>query len=484
MADPAAIRGALDRIGFSAVARNYIVNDQGIDAVEEFRILSDEEVENLCKNVRRPGGTIPNPNNGQGQPENIPNPGIPVSMRAESNLKLMCYYIRHKDRTSRSAYIPGITSASIRALRHLRDEEKAHKDPEDTPSIGRDWAKNMEGIEEWLRRYIGVTGVPLSYVIRKEPNVRPTAQDPPGNYESHIEEMIARSPIRTGGTYNPYFVTDNKKVWDLLCSILRDHECWSYIKGYQRTHDGRRAFESLFNHYLGPNTIDNQAAEAEKTLLSLTYKGESKRWNFEKYVTAHKQQHQVLEGLMSQGYIGIDERAKVRHLMAGIKDPNLRIIKSQILSSAEHRNNFDMAVTLYKDFIIQDASDKTPTYQIAAVGSYNTASKNESGNQEIEDRYHTKQEYQKLTRSQREKLRNIRQSRGRNSTNDRRKSGKGDRSDRPTNKRFKRQIAAIVAEILQDNHGDNHQDPEVTPNPNSNRNHPALTRQSQGPQRK
>ena len=93
-----------------------------------------------------------------------------------------------------------------------------------------------------------------------------------------------------------------------------------------------------------------------------------------------------------------------------------------------------MAVTLYKDFIIQDASDKTPTYQIAAVGSYNTAGKSESGNQEIEDRYYTKQEYQKLTRTQREKLRNIRQARGRNSTNDCKKSPKGDRSDRPTNK--------------------------------------------------
>ena len=90
MADPVAIRGALERIGFSQQARTYIVNNQGIDEIEELRILTDEEVENLCKNVRRPGGTIPNPQAGQGQPNHIPNPGIPVSLKAENNLKLMC----------------------------------------------------------------------------------------------------------------------------------------------------------------------------------------------------------------------------------------------------------------------------------------------------------------------------------------------------------------------------------------------------------
>ena len=46
------------------------------------------------------------------------------------------------------------------------------------------------------------------------------------------------------------------------------------------------------------NTINNQAAAAKKTLQTLTYKGETRRWNFESYVTAHKQQHQILEELV------------------------------------------------------------------------------------------------------------------------------------------------------------------------------------------
>ena len=310
MADLPAIRSALERIGFTQEARNYITNNQGLDEIEEFRILTDEEVENLCKNIRRPGGTIPNPNPAvQG---NIPNPGIPVSLKAETNLKLMCYYIRHCDRISRTVYIPGINANSIRALRHLRDEEKQHKDPEELPTIGKDWTKNMESISEWIRQFMGVSGVSLSYVIRENTGVPPEEEDNQADYDSYMDEMIARSPILSTvniGSHNRYFTTDNAKVWDLLSMLLRESEGWTYIKGCQRSHDGRKAFWLLNDHYLGPNTIDNQAAAAEKALITLTYKGESRRWNFERYVTAHKHQHQIIESLMDQGYIGIDERA-------------------------------------------------------------------------------------------------------------------------------------------------------------------------------
>ena len=105
MAELQALREALQRIGFSEEASEYITDDQGLDEVEEFRILSDDEVENLCKNTRRPGGIIDNPNRGRNNPASIPNPGIPVSLKAENNLKLMCYYIRHQDRISRTVRI-------------------------------------------------------------------------------------------------------------------------------------------------------------------------------------------------------------------------------------------------------------------------------------------------------------------------------------------------------------------------------------------
>jgi hypothetical protein len=72
--------------------------------------------------------------------------------------------------------------------------------------------------------------------------------------------------------------------------------------------DGRVAFKGLYDHFLGPNNVDIMASGAEKTLQTTVYNGEGKRWDFEKFVNLHKQQHSILDGLILHGYAGIDER--------------------------------------------------------------------------------------------------------------------------------------------------------------------------------
>ena len=98
------------------------------------------------------------------------------------------------------------------------------------------------------------------------------------------------------------------------------------------------------------------ASAAERKLETITHKAETKRWNFEKFVRLHKEQHATLLGLTQHGYSGIDERSKVRHLMAGIKTSNLDSVKAQILASSGLRNSFDACVDLCQSFIRQQAS--------------------------------------------------------------------------------------------------------------------------------
>ena len=64
---------------------------------------------------------------------------------------------------------------------------------------------------------------------------------------------------------------------------------------------------ALRDHYLGLNNVDNMVSLAEKKLAMTTYTGERRHWTFEKYVTLHKDQHSILEGLTEHGYAGIDE---------------------------------------------------------------------------------------------------------------------------------------------------------------------------------
>ena len=57
------LRDALQRIGFSQAAREAITDQaiHGYSSLEDFRVLRDDDVDEMVKTVRRPGGTIPNP---------------------------------------------------------------------------------------------------------------------------------------------------------------------------------------------------------------------------------------------------------------------------------------------------------------------------------------------------------------------------------------------------------------------------------------
>ena len=76
-------------LGFTAATANAIIQDQGIDSLEEVCLLKPSNVETLCKAIHHPGGTIQHGN------QDVPNPGISISALAESNLKIATWYLMH-----------------------------------------------------------------------------------------------------------------------------------------------------------------------------------------------------------------------------------------------------------------------------------------------------------------------------------------------------------------------------------------------------
>ena len=471
-----ALRTALARIGFTNEAAAEIVNVQGIDSLAEFELLSDTEAESLCKVIRRPGGTLANPT--EGEPP-VPNHGHAVSLRAENNLKLMCYLLRFKTRTSRTLSTSDITLEAIRGMKSHKEWEEKHEDV-DPPTINtKDWPRTIEAIEEYLRGCLGATKIPLAYVIREDEAVPHT--DPTGGYNNYEEELIARAPIVDGaGNYTTTYLADRIKVWEKLSEITRDLDCYSYIRPAQRRCDSRLAFLGLKGHYLGPNNVDNMSSAAEKKLQTTTYHSEQRRWNFEKYVKTHVDQHAILEGLVEHGYAGIDERSKVRHLMNGIKNRDFDPVKTRILSDATLRSNFDQCVNLYKDFIEQRSSDKN--VRDANVSAFQANSKNLSGDVEpdmsVPDRYYKHNEYVKLTQAQKLGLKMKRAKRGH-------KPSAKNKQEANLSKRSIKAIASAITkmQMTDDHDSDGSDDEDVPMKPpakkakiQSNRTNPALSR--------
>ena len=209
------LRSAYGQIEFSAEADLVITDTQGIDCIEEIEIITDGEIKNLCKVIRRPGGINPI--------TNVSNLGIPVPLRDGNNLKLARFFLKHKVRTGRVDVATDITLDNVRLWCELNESEKEHKDPVVSLVIdAKNWPKTMESLEESLKGHIGVKGVPLSFVTRYEEAVAPSLDKHEARFLSAKYEMIARAPILEGGMRTVTFKIDMMQVWGLIYVITRD----------------------------------------------------------------------------------------------------------------------------------------------------------------------------------------------------------------------------------------------------------------------
>ena len=175
-----------------------------------------------------------------------------------------------------------------------------------------------------------MTGIPLVYIMRENPEVAPEADDPVEHQPSRQDELITFVPILTVANPNAFmttYLTDCQHIWDKITVIMCELDCWMYVHPAQHSKDGHSAYLSLNRHYLGVNNIDNMSTLAEARLASTSYNGEKCHCNFEKCVKVHIDQHAILAGLVEHGYAGIDKRSRVCHLMQGIKTKDLDPVK-------------------------------------------------------------------------------------------------------------------------------------------------------------
>lgn len=198
--------------------------------------------------------------------------------------------MRYRTRTSRATTAADTTLGGVRSLWDHKDWESKHENVEALEINPRDWPRTIDAIEEWLCGCLGVTTIPLAYVVRPDNEV--PAIDPAGGYDSCLNELIIQAPIRdNAGDFTASYLADRTLVWEKMLELTREHECWSYVRPAQRSQDGRLAYNGLRSHYLGVNNDSNMAAEAERKLATTTNISEQHRWNFEKYVKIHVNQN-------------------------------------------------------------------------------------------------------------------------------------------------------------------------------------------------
>ena len=108
----------------------------------------------------------------------------------------------------------------------------------------------------------------MAYVIRYDAVGPPEADDAATNYDTPENKMIARMAHQqdAAGLDLPTYIHDRSKVWQTMAKFCCDDKCWTYIKRFQQSHDGRGAFQALHTHYLGVNHVNNMASVTEAKL--------------------------------------------------------------------------------------------------------------------------------------------------------------------------------------------------------------------------
>ena len=102
-------------------------------------------------------------------------------------------------------------------------------------------------------------------------------------------------------------------------------------------------------------------AEIIGTLKLMFYKGDLKNYNFDKYCTAHVEQHNRLAALQEYGVQGLDEAMKIHYFEEGIKDDSLTAAKTMILADRTKFPDFTSVMNLYSNLKRTQKTDIAPT---------------------------------------------------------------------------------------------------------------------------
>ena len=270
-ANAAAVRNCMEStlLITDADLRNNFTNVQGFDSFDVGRQMSTDDLTNMCRSIRKPGGTIQNPNQGAGQPARIPNPGIAIGFIHERRLQMMHEEIKCCAKVQRPFDSNASTLARlVQTWRAKEENDNISNDHSPYPpkcTKAEDLRKTMEDMEVWLGSNCGDTKIPLAHVTREHAEVpeRRTPPEPDGGYcmPTRKDELIRRAPLN-----GPAYRADNSKVFAMLKSVFFGTTMWSWIKSHAKSQNGRNAYLALKTHYFGEEFQQRINAAADKVI--------------------------------------------------------------------------------------------------------------------------------------------------------------------------------------------------------------------------
>ena len=406
MGDLVLFRAMGVNLGFSQNASDTIFTDQGVNSIEAMGTLSEADVTNLMRVVRKPGGG---------------EDGQAVSFMAERAFNAACHMVRYYQQVQRPLTFHDIRTNALEPhiiQRNIEEEQKSLPQPEVPKVDFLDHPKSLESVDNYLSQLRGVRGTQLNYVMRQRLVPLPAADDPADGYETLDLERVQRAPIvevgavdpsEEDGPWDPVFKVDDAAAYQYLVEIFQSNaEVWVHVKSVHGQRSARKLVLAYTNHYLGPHRCDSEVKKIIAQLQSITYHGKSRGFTLDKCITRHVECHNRLSNLEAYGYLGLDPSLQVSYLTTSIQAEHLKVVTAQILATPEMRRDFGAASNAYRDYdrLMSAGNDSR---NVSGVGTHGGG--RGTGSDLVEDRWLTDEEYNKLSKDQKTALNNLRRGR-------------------------------------------------------------------------
>jgi hypothetical protein len=119
---------------------------------------------------------------------------------------------------------------------------------------------------------------------------------------------------------------------------------------------------------LGGDKVNTMVADVLSTLKALHYSGDCKNFTFDKFCTAHVDQHNRHAALAEYDVPPLEESMKIHYFEDGITDPLLAAVKTTILVDRTRFESFDSVMQVYANFKCAQKPE-APAQQVCNVSA-------------------------------------------------------------------------------------------------------------------
>ena len=292
----------LNVVGFHVPAERASVMAAGIAQFEDFRFLEEKDIRDMADEFGK--RTV-----GQGR--------IVFGLGRTKRMMGLMHWVQD---CYRSSDVPNHEHFDEEILSEALSMAKIRKTDVDLVTANTKAAepgkfKDERKWPEWEKAFLnylsvvpGVSGIPLSYVVREQDEPTPGIE-----YATPVERMIHRAPL-TG----PYFAADTRRVHTLLLGFLQGENTGSWIRNIAKYQDGRRDMIALRRHYAGEGNATRRIGDAKRIQSTLHYKTE-RALPFTKFLDSLQRMFTIFEEESEP----LSERAKVDELLSKVQSTAL-----------------------------------------------------------------------------------------------------------------------------------------------------------------